>query len=110
MAIGTHAWFICNAVAGAVFAPFVLRSLGAPPLALGLALSAAGIGGLAGSLSATQLGERFGAGRVVIGCRVLTAVGFGLVCDRRCQMAGPQICRAGGPVRHRPLDGRRERQ
>jgi len=79
MAIGTHAWFICNAVAGAVFAPFVLRSLGAPSLALGLALSAAGIGGLAGSLSATRLGERLGAGRVIIGCRVLTAVGFGLV-------------------------------
>ncbi len=79
MAISTHAWFICNATAGAVFAPFVLRSLHAPPLALGLALSAAGVGGLVGALYATRLGERLGAGRAVIGCRALTAVGFGLL-------------------------------
>lgn len=85
MAISTHAWFICNAAAGAVFAPFVLRSLRAPPLALGLALSAAGVGGLVGALHATRLGERLGAGRAVIGCRALTAVGFGLLA---CGMSG----------------------
>lgn len=79
MAISTHAWFICNATAGAVFAPFVLRSLHAPPSALGLALSAAGAGGLVGSLYATRLGEWFGAGRAIIGCRALNALGFGLV-------------------------------
>ncbi|HLK24921.1 MAG TPA: MFS transporter [Caulobacteraceae bacterium] len=79
MALSTHAWFICNAVAGAVFAPFVLRSLHAPPSALGLALSAAGVGGLVGSLYATRLGERLGAGRAIIACRALTAAGFGLV-------------------------------
>jgi MFS family permease len=85
MAISTHAWFICNATAGAVFAPFVLRSLRAPPLALGLALSAAGVGGLVGALHATRLGEWLGAGRAVIGCRALTAVGFGLLA---CGMSG----------------------
>jgi predicted MFS family arabinose efflux permease len=79
MAISTHAWFICNAAAGAVFAPFVLRSLRAPPVALGLAVSAAGIGGLVGSLYATRLGERLGAGRAIISCRALTAAGFGLL-------------------------------
>ncbi|HLY79575.1 MAG TPA: MFS transporter [Caulobacteraceae bacterium] len=79
MAISTHAWFVCNAAAGAVFAPFVLRTLRAPPVALGLAVSAAGIGGLVGSLYATRLGERLGAGRAIIGCRALTAAGFGLL-------------------------------
>lgn len=85
MAISTHAWFVCNATAGAVFAPFVLRSLHAPPSALGLALSAAGVGGLVGSVYATRAGARLGAGRAIIGCRALNAVGFGLVA---CGTAG----------------------
>jgi MFS family permease len=85
MAISTHAWFVCNAVAGAVFAPFVLRSLGAPPLALGLAVSAAGVGGLIGAFFAARAGEALGAGRAIIGCRALNAVGFALVA---CGVAG----------------------
>lgn len=79
LAIGTHAWFICNGVAGAIFVPFVLQTLHLAPFAVGAALSAAGVGALAGSVLATRLGERFGIGRVMIGCQILTGLGFALV-------------------------------
>jgi MFS family permease len=79
LAIGTHAWFVCNGMAGAIFVPFVLQTLHLPALAVGLALSAAGVGGLTGSLLATRLGERFGAGRVMIGCQVLTGAAFAIM-------------------------------
>ena len=79
LAIGTHAWFVCNGMAGAIFVPFVLQTLHLPALAVGLALSAAGVGGLTGSLLAMRLGERFGAGRVMIGCQVLTGAAFGII-------------------------------
>ncbi|HEY1752481.1 MAG TPA: MFS transporter [Caulobacteraceae bacterium] len=79
LAIGTHAWFICNGAAGAIFVPFVLQTLGLAPWAVGLALSAAGVGALAGSLMATRLGERFGIGRVMIACQVVTGAGYALV-------------------------------
>lgn len=76
LALGTHAWFIVWGVSSAVLVPFVLTTLHLSPLALGLVLSMAGIGGLAGSLAAVQLGERFGAGWVVIASRVLTAIAY----------------------------------
>ncbi len=79
LAIGTHGWFICNGAAGAMFVPFVLNTLGLPAIGVGLALSAAGVGGLAGSLVATRLGRRFGVGRVMVGCQVLTGLAFAIV-------------------------------
>lgn len=79
LAIGTHAWFICNGAAGAMFVPFVLHTLDLAPIAVGLALSAAGVGGLVGSLFATRLGRRFGAGRVMVGCQALTGLGFATI-------------------------------
>ncbi|MGH7022929.1 MAG: MFS transporter [Caulobacteraceae bacterium] len=79
LSVNTHAWFVCWGVAGAVMAPFVLKSVHMSPLALGLALSVAGIGGLAGSLMASQMGARFGVGRTVVACRALTAVAFGVL-------------------------------
>ncbi|HWF77321.1 MAG TPA: MFS transporter [Caulobacteraceae bacterium] len=79
LALSTHAWFIVNGVAGAVQAPFMLQTLRLSPALFGVALSAVGVGGLAGSLMATRLGARFGAGRVVIGCRVLTPLAYVLL-------------------------------
>jgi MFS family permease len=64
--LSTHGWFLVNAVAGATLPLFALRTIGLSPFGLGLALSAAGAGGLLGALSATALGARFGAGRIVI--------------------------------------------
>ena len=65
-ALSAHGWFLVNAVAGATLPLFALRTLGMSPFGLGLALAAAGAGGLLGALSATALGARFGVGRIVI--------------------------------------------
>jgi MFS family permease len=64
--LSTHGWFLVNAVAGATLPLFALRTIGLSPFGLGLALAAAGAGGLLGALSATALGARFGAGHIVI--------------------------------------------
>ncbi|MDQ2710458.1 MAG: MFS transporter [Actinomycetota bacterium] len=68
-ALSTHGWFLCSATTGAVLPPFALRTLGLRPFGLGVVMAVGGVGGLLGSLSATRLGARFGAGRVVIACR-----------------------------------------
>jgi MFS family permease len=64
--LSTHGWFLVNAIAGATLPLFALRTLGLSPFGFGLALAAGGVGGLLGALSATALGARFGAGRIVI--------------------------------------------
>ena len=79
LALSTHAWFIVNGVAGALLAPFVLLTLRLSPTMLGLALSAAGVGGLVGSLMSARLGARFGAGRVVIASRLLPPIAYALL-------------------------------
>ncbi len=79
LAVGTHGWFICNGAAGAMFVPFVLNTLHLSAIAVGLALSASGAGGLVGSLVATRLGRRFGAGRTMVGCQLLTGLAFATV-------------------------------
>lgn len=65
-ALSTHGWFLVNAFASATLPLFALQTLGLSPFGLGLALAAAGAGGLLGALSAATLGARFGAGRTVI--------------------------------------------
>jgi MFS family permease len=88
LALTTHAWFLCSAVTGAVLVPFALRTLGLSPFGLGLALAAAGVGGLLGSLAAVRLGMRFGAGRVVIASRVATALAWALAAMSTDSLAG----------------------
>lgn len=78
-ALTTHAWFLFSAIAGAVVTPFALRTLGLSPFALGLALAAAGVGALVGSLVAVRLGRRFGVGQVVVVCHTSTALAWALV-------------------------------
>ena len=73
LALSTHAWFLCSAVANAVLPSYALQTLGLSPFGLGLALAGGGAGGLIGSLAATRLGSRFGSGRVVVACRATTA-------------------------------------
>lgn len=79
LTLNTHAWFVCSAVGGAVVTPFALRTLGLSPLDLGLALAAAGSGGVLGSSVAVRLGRRWGEGRVIAGARSLTALAWGLL-------------------------------
>lgn len=78
-ALGTHAWFLCNAAAGAVVLPFALRTVHLSVFGLGVALAVGGVGGLLGALAATRLGARFGAGRVVIGSIIGNALAWGTV-------------------------------
>jgi len=79
LALTSHAWFFCSAMAGAVVTPFALRTLGLSPFGMGLAFALAGVGALAGSLAAVRLGMRFGAGRVVIACNATTALAWALI-------------------------------
>ena len=76
LALSTHAWFACFAVAGAVTTPFALRTLDLSPATLGLALACAGVGALAGASVAVRLGERWGAGPVIITVRLGTGVAW----------------------------------
>jgi MFS family permease len=79
LTISTHLWFVCSAVAGAVMTPFALRTLHLSAATLGLALAAAGVGALVGASLAVGLGERLGAGRVVIAARVGTGLAWVLM-------------------------------
>lgn len=79
LALSTHGWFLCSAITGAILTPYVLRTEGLNAFGLGLILSAGGVGGLLGSLSAARLGAWFGAGWVVIACRAGTGVSWALV-------------------------------
>lgn len=77
--LSTHGWFLVNAAAGAALPLFALRTIRLSPFGLGLALAAAGAGGLLGALTASTLGERFGAGRTVIGCIVGNAAAWAVI-------------------------------
>lgn len=83
-----------NGVAGAVLGPFALRTLGFSPFGLGLALSA-GVGGVAGSLTATRLGAGFGAGRVVVACWTTEAVAYVLLALSTAGWSGWLLFAAG---------------
>jgi MFS family permease len=77
--LSTHGWFLVNAIAGATLPLFALRTIGLSPFGLGLALAAGGAGGLLGALSATGLGARFGAGRIVIASIVGNGMAWALI-------------------------------
>ena len=79
MAIGTHGWFLFNAVLTTVFVPFALLELRLTAFELGIALAAAGVAGLLGSSVSTRLGTHWGAGRTVIACNILMAVGWAVI-------------------------------
>jgi predicted MFS family arabinose efflux permease len=72
MAVSTHVWFLFSSMLNTVFVPFVLTGLGMSALQLGIALAAAGIGGVAGALLATRIGLRWGVGwTVIVGTAVM---------------------------------------
>jgi MFS family permease len=79
LAVSTHAWFACSAIAGAVLAPLALRTLGLSAATLGLALAAAGVGALAGASVAVRLGQRFGAGRLIATTRAGTGLAWAVM-------------------------------
>ncbi|OYV60934.1 MAG: MFS transporter [Actinobacteria bacterium 21-73-9] len=95
LALNTHGWFLCNAVAGTVLPLFVLRTLGVSAFGYGVVLSVGGVGALVGSLAATRLGARFGCGRVVVACRVATAASWASMALSHHQLSGWVVLGAG---------------
>ena len=79
MAIGSHGWFLFNAMLTTVFVPFALLELRLTAFELGVALAAAGVAGLVGSSISARLGRRWGAGRTVIACNSVMAVGWAVI-------------------------------
>lgn len=74
LAISIHLWFLGNSIVVTVFGVFVLRELGLPPWAYGVALGLGGLGGVIGAVMAPRLGTRLGAGRAILLGRVLVVV------------------------------------
>ena len=74
--LSTHGWFVVNAVGNVTVPLFALRAIDLSPFGYGLALAAAGTGGLLGALSAPALGHRYGAGRVVIASHLGNGLAF----------------------------------
>lgn len=75
LALTTHAWFLANAAIGTVGVTYVLGTLDAGAVGLGVTTAAAGVGTLVGTSLAAALGRRTGGpGTVVLG-RLVEAVG-----------------------------------
>ena len=95
LALSTHGWFLCSAVASTVLPLFVLRTLGISAFGYGVMLSVGGVGALVGSFAATRLGTHFGCGRVVVTCRVTTAASWALMALSHHYWSGWVILGAG---------------
>ncbi|MBP6546241.1 MAG: MFS transporter [Phenylobacterium sp.] len=78
-AISTHAWFLFNSMLVTVFVPFLLLELKLSAFQLGIALAAAGVTGLLGSLLAAHIGRAWGAGGAVIACRALMPAAWAVI-------------------------------
>lgn len=74
LALSVHTWFLGNSIVSTAFAVFVLRELGLPAWAFGVALALGGVGGFTGALVAPRLGARIGAGRAILLGRALVVV------------------------------------
>lgn len=78
-AIGTHVWFLFNAMAGAALPVFALRQLDLGALGFGLLVAVSGMGAVVGASYAERLGYRYGVGRVTIACIAATALSWAVV-------------------------------
>ena len=74
LALSVHIWFLGNSIVATVFAVFVLRELGLPAWAFGVALAFGGVGGFLGAVVAPTLGARIGAGRAILLGRCLVVI------------------------------------
>jgi MFS family permease len=79
LAISTHAWFVGFSMAGAVVPALVILELDLGAFGLGLVLAGAGIGGVAGTVASTLLGDRFGTGRTIVAARLAEPFGVALM-------------------------------
>lgn len=74
LALSVHVWFLANSIVTTVFAVYVLRQLGLPAWAFGVALAAGGVGGFVGALIAPRIGAWLGAGRAILLGRALVVL------------------------------------
>lgn len=79
MAVSTHVWFLFSSMLNTVFVPFLLTGLGMSAFQLGIALAAAGVGGVAGALLATRIGLRWGVGWTVIAGTAVMVIAWILI-------------------------------
>lgn len=79
LAITTHLWFVFNSMFNVVFTVYALRERDLGPFAFGAVLACAGIGSVIGTAVTSRIGERIGAGRVMVLGRSLYPVAFALV-------------------------------
>jgi len=79
LALGTHAWFLFNAILGTVYIPFALRELGMGAGGLGVTFALAGVGVFLGNSLWGWLGRRLSPARILTGARLLEAAGFAVV-------------------------------
>lgn len=79
LAWSTHVWFIANAIAVTVLAPFALRDLDIGAFGFGVSLALAGIGGLVGASFSVPMGNRVGAGSAILAGRVLIPIAWAMV-------------------------------
>lgn len=79
LAISTHIWFLANGAALTVLSLLALRSLGFTAYAFGLLLAVFGTTSLLGASMAPRVGNRIGAGRVIVLARSAYPIGWLLV-------------------------------
>ncbi|MCU1527084.1 MAG: major facilitator superfamily 1 [Frondihabitans sp.] len=79
IAISTHIWFVFSSMLGTAYVPFALLAQHLNAFELGLTLSAAGVGGLVGSLFSARIGRRWGAGHAVIACLLVEPVSWAVI-------------------------------
>ncbi|MGW6173648.1 MFS transporter [Arthrobacter sp. NPDC055138] len=94
----THAWFIGSAIMGTVLPALVLNDLRLGALGLGLILSSAGVGSVAGALISIRLGEWWGTGKTMIITRLVQPVALSVIA------LSPLIAAVGGPLNERASD------
>jgi len=82
-------------VLGAVYAPFVLTTLDRSPLALGVTLALAGVGGLLGAGASERMAAHVGLFRTMAGARLLEAGGIAVVA-LAAVAPGPALVLLGG--------------
>lgn len=79
LALSVHVWFLGNSIVATVFAVFVLRELGLPAWAFGIAVAFGGLGGFLGAVMAPMVGARIGAGQAILLGRCLVVIPWALL-------------------------------
>lgn len=79
LALGSHAWFLFNAVLGTVYVPFALRDLGMGAGGLGITLAMAGVGAFVGNSLWGWFARRLRPAWILAGARLVEATGFAVV-------------------------------